>query len=79
MSDFDKDKKKHMGALAAHFGLAPFSVLSARSGWWQDRKRKWVDLGIRSELGRGENLLKFSDSVRYDGAAYKERFRGGGQ
>ncbi|KFI24374.1 hypothetical protein CG50_10560, partial [Paenirhodobacter enshiensis] len=29
------------------------SVFEARKGWWQDRKRAWLDLGIRSELGRG--------------------------
>lgn len=41
------------GALAERFGVPPFSVLDARKGWWQDRKRAWIDLGIRSELGRG--------------------------
>lgn len=41
--------------LAERFGIAPFSVLNAREGWWQDRKRAWLALGIRSELGRGEN------------------------
>jgi hypothetical protein len=41
-------------SLANRFGVPPFSVLSARDGWWQDRKRAWLDLGIRSELGRGE-------------------------
>ena len=40
--------------LAERFGIPPFSVLDARKGWWQDRKRAWLDLGIRSELGRGE-------------------------
>ena len=40
--------------LADRFGIPPFSVLDARKGWWQDRKRAWIDLGIRSELGRGE-------------------------
>lgn len=39
--------------LAEPFGIPPFSVLDARKGWWQDRKRAWIDLGIRSELGRG--------------------------
>ena len=24
-------------------------------GWWQNRKRNWLALGIRSELGRGDN------------------------
>ncbi len=40
--------------LAERFGIPPFSILDARKGWWQDRKRAWIDLGIRSELGRGE-------------------------
>lgn len=38
----------------------PFSVLNAREGRWQSRKREWLDLGISSELGRAESLLKFS-------------------
>lgn len=42
------------GSLAAKFGIPPFSVLNAREGWWQDRKRAWLSLGIRSELGRGD-------------------------
>lgn len=41
------------GALAERFGVPPFSILDARKGWWQDRKRAWLDLGIRSELGQG--------------------------
>jgi len=40
--------------LAERFGIPPFTILDARKGWWQDRKRAWLDLGIRSELGRGE-------------------------
>jgi hypothetical protein len=39
--------------LAERFGVPPFSVLDARQGYWQDRKRAWVALGIKSELGRG--------------------------
>jgi len=49
--------------LAERFGLPPFSVLNARDGWWQERKRAWLALGIESELGRGENLLQFSDTI----------------
>ena len=40
------------GSLASKFGVPPFSVLNARDGWWQDRKRKWIALGIDSEEGR---------------------------
>ena len=43
------------GSLADRFMVAPFSVLNAREGWWQDRKNAWIALGIRSELGRGAN------------------------
>ena len=49
--------------LAERFGLPPFSVLNAREGWWQERKRAWLALGIESELGRGENLLQYSETV----------------
>lgn len=42
-------------SLADRFGIAPFSVLNAREGWWQGRKRAWLALGIKSEIGRGEN------------------------
>lgn len=34
------------------FMVPPFSVLDARGGWWQDRKRAWIDFGIEGELGR---------------------------
>jgi hypothetical protein len=39
--------------LADRFLVPPFSVLDARQGYWQERKRAWLALGIRSELGRG--------------------------
>jgi DNA modification methylase len=40
--------------LAEQFGVPPFSVLDARQGYWQKRKRAWIALGIQSELGRGD-------------------------
>jgi ParB-like chromosome segregation protein Spo0J len=40
-------------SLSERFGVPPFSVLDARQGYWQDRKRAWLSLGIQSELGRG--------------------------
>ena len=51
------------GGLLSEFGGMPFSVFDARQGWWQTRKKAWLSLGIKSELGRGENLLKFSDTA----------------
>ena len=43
--------------LADRFGVPPFSVLNAREGWWQERKRGWLGLGIASEVGRSKALL----------------------
>lgn len=48
-------------SLAARFMVAPFSVLDARRGWWQERKRAWIALGIASDAGRDE-LLTYSSS-----------------
>jgi DNA modification methylase len=42
--------------LAEKFIIPPFSVLDARQGYWQDRKRAWIALGIQSEIGRGDNI-----------------------
>ena len=41
------------GSLSEKFMIPPFSVLNAREGWWQNRKRAWLALGIKSEIGRG--------------------------
>lgn len=49
--------------LAERFLVPPFSVLDARQGYWQDRKRAWLALGMRSELGRPRNLLNMSETV----------------
>lgn len=41
------------GILAKRFTVVPFSVLDARQGNWQDRKRAWVQrLELRGEEGR---------------------------
>lgn len=49
--------------LADRFLLPPFSILDARQGWWQERKRAWLALGIRSEIGRPKNLLGMSETI----------------
>jgi len=47
--------KQKAGRLSSNWQYPPFSVLNARDGWWQERKRQWLALGIKSELGRGVN------------------------
>jgi len=41
----------------------PFSILDAKTGNWQRRKREWFKIGIKSEVGRKENMLKMSKTA----------------
>jgi len=38
--------------MSNEFLVPPFSIISAREGWWQERKRAWLSYGIESEVGR---------------------------
>lgn len=49
------------GELAKKFLFSPFTVLNAREGTWQARKAAWKRMGIKSELGRGANVLGHSE------------------
>lgn len=57
-------RQAHTSILGDRFLLPPFSVLNAREGWWQDRKRSWLALGIKSELGRGGGCNDMSPQLR---------------
>jgi hypothetical protein len=60
--------------LSDRFIIPPFSVLDTRQGIWQDRKRYWLSLGIKSEIGRngeGQNNTRYRDaSIWKEGNAY---------
>jgi hypothetical protein len=56
--------------LKDRFIVPPFSVLDARQGYWQVRKRAWIDLGIQSELGRGDGLLLEAKEVTTENLNY---------
>jgi hypothetical protein len=53
--------------LARRFVIPPFTVLDARAGYWQERKREWLELGIKSELGRGGDLSNSGSNAAYNG------------
>ena len=59
-ADLDKrfidDNEAEAGSLVADYIVPPFSVFDTRQGYWQDRKREWLDLGIKGELGRDAGL-----------------------
>lgn len=41
-------------------GVNPFTVLDTMGGGWLARKQEWERMGIKSELGRGKNLIGYS-------------------
>lgn len=53
-------KPKASGPVAERFTLPPFTILDARTGEWQERKRAWTAIGLKSELGRGQGLLAYN-------------------
>lgn len=72
---FDKDlfgddapPEKHGAVLAESWEYPPFLVLNARDGWWQERKRQWLALGIKSELGRGGGLMGSANNAEPGGS-----------
>lgn len=65
---------EHAGALAEQFGVPPFTVLATNREPMLSRVRAWVALGIRSEIGRGGDLLAI-EGARERQAGYS---RGGG-
>ena len=59
--------------LQERFFLPPFSILDTRRGEWLQRKRAWLELGIHGELGRGDNLLRMSESAKIHRRDYSKR------
>jgi DNA modification methylase len=51
-------------SLADRFGAPPLSIIDAKQGYWQDRKRKWLSSGIKSEIGRRNNMLKHNPKIQ---------------
>ena len=48
-------KPPSRGKVSDDFIVAPFTVLNAREGFWQERKRMWASYGIKGEVGRDSN------------------------
>ena len=58
------------GDLKKEFGANPFTILDTKDGLWQARKRKWINLGIQSEVGReatAYNTKEWVDNLRSQG------------
>lgn len=56
--------------LKREYGANPFSILDTKDGKWQSRKRSWLKLGIKSEVGRDAvayNMKDWADKKGQDG------------
>lgn len=51
------------GDLKKEFGANPFSILDTKDGLWQARKKKWINMGIQSEIGRNAAAYHTKDWV----------------
>ena len=65
--EWENDKQKK---LSDRFIIPPFSVLDTKKGIWQDRKRWWLSLGIKSELGRDAVCISGNEYVFRDGTKF---------
>lgn len=61
----DESTRETHGSLSDKFLYPPFSVLNAKGGEWQNRKKLWINKGLKSEVGRDDNLLFMSMQVKY--------------
>ena len=65
--DGQKEQSDDVGhsTLTDKFIVPPFSILDTRKGYWQNRKKAWKDLGIKSEVGRDAECMPNSIGEKY--------------
>jgi DNA modification methylase len=55
--------RKSVGIIADKFLVPPFTVLDAKTGEWQARKRAWISAGIQGEVGRSAKSYNIHDWI----------------
>jgi DNA modification methylase len=74
MDLFGNEIKKEL-SLADKYLMCPTSVLNKRDPKWSELKRKWLKLGIKSELGRIEKINKDLRGSNKENYSYMDRFK----
>lgn len=59
-----EESEQPLGSLSEKYLEPPFSILDSTSGRWVERVRLWKSLGLKSEVGRKENLIGYSNTVK---------------
>ena len=68
MADFGFElnlESTEKGKLTDEFIVPPLSVFDTKQGYWQDRKKMWKGLGLKSELGRDAECMQNSIGEKY--------------
>ena len=65
LEEIEEPSDVEHSTLTDKFIVPPFSILDTRQGYWQDRKKAWKDLGLKSDLGRNGNLSNAQDKSEY--------------
>lgn len=65
LEEIEEPNDVEHSTLTDKFIVPPFSILDTRQGYWQDRKKAWKDLGLKSDLGRNDNLSNAQDKSEY--------------
>jgi DNA modification methylase len=60
-------KPKASGIVAERFTIPPFTILDAKQGDWQERKRAWQSMGIRGEVGRDASSYNTTEWIKDKG------------
>ena len=47
----------------------PFSILDTKSGNWQNRKRLWINKGLKSEVGRDAKVINMDTTAKEKNSA----------
>ncbi|WP_299373127.1 hypothetical protein [uncultured Kiloniella sp.] len=69
-------KEKKSGSLYRDFFYPPFSVMDARAGWWQSRKKEWIEIGLRSEEGRKPTIPSLESIYKIKAGQAKQSVHG---
>jgi DNA modification methylase len=62
-------------SLADKYLMCPTTILNKRDPKWSELKRKWLKLGIKSELGRIEKINKDLRGSNKENYSYMDRFK----
>ncbi len=67
-----KENEPNKGILQEKFLAPPFSILNASKGYWSERKKKWIQLGIKSGNGRKTEVHTTAFTEGYKGFENQE-------